>query len=147
LKGSYEGAFTMAAALSEAVKAALAGMRIIPVATASATGVPNVVPLRFVRVVGDATIVLADNYMSKSAGNLAENPQLALTVWDSASKQAFQIKGRTETLTSGPVFDETAAWVSAEKPELKTKAAVVMTVTNVFVCQPGPDLGMDIWGE
>jgi hypothetical protein len=45
------------------------------------------------------------------------------------------------------VFDETAAWVSAEKPELKTKAAVVMTVTNVFVCQPGPDLGMDIWGE
>ena len=52
-----------------------------------------------------------------------------------------------ETLPSGPLFDETAAWVSAEKPELRTKAAVVVTVTNVFVCQPGPDLGKDIWGE
>lgn len=137
----------MTAALDEVVKAALAGMRIVPVATASAAGVPNVVPLRFVRAVDDGTIVMADNYMSKSARNLQENPQLALTVWDSASKQAFQIKGHAETLTSGPVFDETAAWVSAEKPELKTKAAVVVKVTNVFVCQPGPDLGKDIYGE
>jgi predicted pyridoxine 5'-phosphate oxidase superfamily flavin-nucleotide-binding protein len=137
----------MAAVLSEAVKAALAGMRIIPVATASAEGVPNVVPLRFVRVIDDRTIVIADNYMSKSATNLAENPQLALTVWDSISKKAFQIKGRARVLTSGPVFDETSAWVLEEKPELRTKAAVLVTVTNVFVCQPGPDLGKDIGTE
>lgn len=137
----------MAAALSEAVKAALAAMRIVPVATTSADGMPNVVPLRFVRIVDEETIVIADNYMSKSARNLAENPHLALAVWDSASKQAFQIKGRAQILTSGPVFDETAAWVSAEKPELRTKAAVLVTVTNVFVCQPGPDLGKDVWAQ
>ena len=137
----------MAAALDEAVKATLAQMKIVPVATASAAGVPNVVPVRFVRAIDDGTIVIADNYMSKSARNLEGNPQLALSVWDADKKRAFQIKGRAEIVTSGRLFEETAAWVLAAKPELKTKAAVVVTVTNVFVCQPGPDLGKDICNE
>jgi predicted pyridoxine 5'-phosphate oxidase superfamily flavin-nucleotide-binding protein len=134
----------MAAALDDAVKATLAQMRTVPIATASADGVPNVVPVRFIRVVDDATIVIADNYMSKSARNLEANPQLALSVWDSEKKLAFQIKGRAEIVKSGKLFDETGAWVSDAKPELRTRAAVVVTVTNVFVCQPGPDLGKDI---
>jgi predicted pyridoxine 5'-phosphate oxidase superfamily flavin-nucleotide-binding protein len=132
------------AGLDDAVKATLAQMRVVPVATASAAGVPNVVPLRFVRALDENTLVLADNYMSKSASNLRENPQIALAIWDTQQKRAFQIKGQAEILTAGPLFDETAAWVLAEKPELRTKAAVVLHVTNVFVCQPGPDLGKDL---
>ena len=137
----------MAAALDEAVKATLARMKVVPVATASAAGVPNVVPLRFVKAVDDGTIVLADNHMGKSARNLEENPQLALTVWDTEAKLAYQIKGRAEIVKSGKLFDETAAWVLAAKPGLRTKAAVVVTVRNVFICQPGPDLGKDICGK
>jgi predicted pyridoxine 5'-phosphate oxidase superfamily flavin-nucleotide-binding protein len=45
----------MTAAMNEAVKATLSRMQIVPVATASAAAVPKVVPLRFVRVVGDGT--------------------------------------------------------------------------------------------
>jgi predicted pyridoxine 5'-phosphate oxidase superfamily flavin-nucleotide-binding protein len=137
----------MAGVLTGPVAETLARTDVIPVATASPDGVPNVVPMRFVRVVDDETVVVADNYMGKGAANLRRNPWLALTVWDRESKRAYQIKGRAEVLTSGPLFDETAAWVASLKPELRTRAAVRVTVTNVFVCQPGPDLGTDLFAD
>jgi len=135
----------MTGVLTGEVRETLERTSVIPVATASLDGVPNVVPMRFVRVVDDETMVVADNYMDKGAANLSHNAWLALTVWDRDSKRAYQVKGRADVLTSGPLFDETAAWVASLKPELRTKAAVRVVVTNVFVCQPGPDLGKDLF--
>jgi uncharacterized protein len=113
------------AALSEEVKAIPAGRGIVPVATASAAGVPNAVPLRFVRAVNDGALVMADNSVSKSARHPHENSLAALAVWHPETRCAFQIKGRAEVLRLGSVLEEMAAWVAAERPEVKTKAAVV----------------------
>jgi predicted pyridoxine 5'-phosphate oxidase superfamily flavin-nucleotide-binding protein len=132
------------ARLDEATKDVLARMMVIPVATASRDGCPNVVPMAFVKVLDDSTVLVADNYMDKGARNLEENPQVAVSVWDTETKQAYQVKGTAKVVRSGPVFDETVAWVSGIKPHLTTKAAVVLRVTHVYVCQPGPDLGKDV---
>lgn len=92
----------------------------------------------------DSTLLIADNYMDKGARNLEENPQIAVSVWDTETKQAYQIKGTAEIIRSGPVFEEAVAWVTGIKPHLTTKAAVVLRVAHICVCQRGPDLGKDL---
>jgi len=130
--------------LDEGAEGVLTRMKVIPVATASKDGCPNVVPMTFVKVLDESTLLIADNYMDKGARNLEENPQVAVSAWDTETKQAYQIKGTAEIFRSGPVFDEAVAWVTGIKPHLTTKAAVVLRVAHVYVCQPGPDLGKDV---
>ncbi len=117
---------------------------VVPVATASGDGVPNVVPMTFVKALDDSAVLVADNYMDKAAANLAENPQVAVCVWDLETKRAYQIKGRAEVLRAGPVYDEMVAWVKEKKPDAPAKAAVVLRVENVFMCHAGADRGKDV---
>jgi uncharacterized protein len=116
---------------------------VVPVATASGDGVPNVVPMTFVKALGDSAVLVADNYMDKAAANLAENPRLAVCVWDLETKRAYQIKGRAEVLREGPIYDEMVSWVNEKKPDAPAKAAVVLRVENVFICH-ADDRGKDV---
>jgi hypothetical protein len=130
--------------MDEDVLRVLAQTKVVPVATASKDGAPNVVPMTFVKPLDDSAVLLADNYMDKGAGNLADNPRLALCVWDLETKRAYQIKGEAEILRSGRLYDDTVAWVHETKPDTTPKAAVVLHVTNVYVCHSGPDRGKDV---
>jgi uncharacterized protein len=120
--------------LDEDVLRVLSLTPVIPVATASRDGVPNVVPMTFVKALGDSAVLVADNYMDKAAANLADNPRIAVCVWDLETKRAYQIKGRAEVLREGPVYDETVSWVKQKKPDAPAKAAVVLRVENVYIC-------------
>ncbi len=130
--------------LTEDAKRVLEQTKVIPVATASRDGMPNVVPMTFVKALDDATVLIADNYMDKGARNLEENPHVSICVWNLETKQAYQIRGAVEIHRSGSVYDEMVAWVKESKPDAPAKAAVVMTVTNVFVCHSGADRGKDV---
>ncbi len=92
--------------LIEDAKRVLAQMKVIPIATASKDGVPNVVPMTFVKTLDDSALLIADNYMDKGAKNLEENPHVALCAWDLETKRAYQIRGVVEVHRSGPVYDE-----------------------------------------
>jgi hypothetical protein len=129
--------------MDEDVLRVLAQTEVVPVATASRDGEPNVVPMTFVKPLDDSAVLVADNYMDKAAANLAENPRIAICVWDLESKRAYQIKGRAEVLRDGPVYDEMVGWVKAKKPDGPAKAAVVLRVEHVFVCS-SPDRGKDV---
>ncbi|WP_449240652.1 pyridoxamine 5'-phosphate oxidase family protein [Desulfoscipio gibsoniae] len=117
---------------------------IYPVATASKDGIPNVVPIHFVKVYDEDTILLVDNFMDKSLKNLRENPQLSICVWDMDKKQAYQIKGKATIVSSGKPFDEAVDWVKKGAPHLAPKSAILMQVTSIYNCQPGPDLGKEL---
>ncbi|WP_347488825.1 pyridoxamine 5'-phosphate oxidase family protein [Desulfoscipio sp. XC116] len=117
---------------------------IYPVATASKDGIPNVVPIHFVKVYDEDTILLVDNFMDKSLKNLRENPQLSICVWDMDKKQAYQIKGKATIVSSGKPFDEAVNWVKKGAPQLAPKSAILMQVTSIYNCQPGPDLGKEL---
>ncbi|MDD2497432.1 MAG: pyridoxamine 5'-phosphate oxidase family protein [Desulfitobacteriaceae bacterium] len=132
------------AKLNEDVKKVISQTKTFPVATASKEGVPNVIPFAFVKCYGDDALLLADNFMQKSIANLEENPQMAICVWDSENKQAYQIKGEVTILKSGNVFDETIKWVQGVLSQLTPKTALLMKVTHVYVCQPGPDIGREL---
>lgn len=116
---------------------------VVPVATASKDGVPNVVPMTFVKALDDSAVLVADNYMDKAAANLAENARVAVCIWDLETKRAYQIKGKAEILREGPVYDEMVPWVKGKKPDAPAKAAVVLRVENVYVCH-AVDRGEDV---
>ena len=116
---------------------------VVPVATASGNGVPNVVPMTFVKALDDSAVLVADNYMDKAAANLAENPRVAVCIWDLETKHAYQLKGRAEILREGPVYDDMVSWVKEKKPDGPAKAAVVLRVESVYVCH-ADDRGKDV---
>lgn len=130
--------------LTEEIKTAMATMKVFPVATASADGWPNVVPIGFVELVDDGTIWLADNFMLKTLANVKENPKMSIYVWGPETKGCFQIKGFVEVKTSGPEFEKMQEIVFEKNSSLPAKGLLVMTITEVFECAPGAKAGAKI---
>jgi predicted pyridoxine 5'-phosphate oxidase superfamily flavin-nucleotide-binding protein len=114
------------------------------VATATKDGKPNAVPITFTKVISDNEILVMDNFMLKTRQNVDSNPQVAISVWNLESKKAFQFKGPAKVETSGKAFDEGVEWVKSKAPHLNPKAAVVVTVEEIYNVAGGPDAGKRI---
>jgi hypothetical protein len=132
------------ARLTAEMKEAFGKMKIFPVATASKDGTPNVVPIGVVELISDDTIWITDNFMHKSLENLAANPKIALYIWGPEIKGCFQIKGVASVKTSGKDFDEMKAKINAKNPAMPARSLVIVKITEVFECQPGPKAGSKI---
>jgi len=116
------------AKLSEAVKNAIAKQEVFPVATSHGDGTPNVVYIKYLKIVDDETVLIADNYLNKTRDNILDNGKIAFVVLDE-EKGSFQVKGTAQRLTEGALFDHMQQWVSDELPRA---AAVVMQVQDVY---------------
>ncbi|OPX66086.1 MAG: Pyridoxamine 5'-phosphate oxidase [Methanoregulaceae archaeon PtaB.Bin056] len=127
--------------LTAEMKETFSKVNLFPVATASRNGVPNVTPIAFVTLMDDETLWLADNFMNKTLANVKENPHAAIFVYDSYLKKCFQIKGSIEVKVSGPDYEKMRKMVHEKKPGLPAKSLLVMKVTEVFECNPGPNAG------
>jgi len=113
------------------------------IATCTKDGIPNVVPIHFVKILSDDELMLADCFMKKTFENIQQNPAIAISAWDFEVKPrlGFQFKGTAGIETSGKNYDAAVAMVQAEKPELTPKSAVVVKITDIFVTSPGPNAG------
>jgi hypothetical protein len=127
--------------LTADMKEAFEKMKVFSVATASKDGTPNVVPLAMVRLVDDETIWITDNFMNKSMSNLRVNPKVAIYIWGPEIKGCFQIKGVTSIKNSGPEYEEMKADINRKRPELPARSLVVVKITEVYECKPGPTAG------
>jgi hypothetical protein len=127
--------------LNAEMKETFGKIKLFPVATASKSGIPNVVPIAFVSLVSDDTIWIADNYMHKTLANIKENPVVAIYIYDPDTKKCFQLKGNVELKTSGPDFEKMRGMVRGRKPDAPAKTLLVMTVTEVFLCTPTAEAG------
>ena len=130
--------------LTADMKEAFSKMKVFPVATASKDGAPNVVPLAMVRLVDDETIWITDNFMNKSMSNLRVNPKVAIYIWGPEIKGCFQIKGITSIRNSGPEYEEMKADINRKRPELPARSLVIVKITEVYECKPGPTAGAKI---
>jgi predicted pyridoxine 5'-phosphate oxidase superfamily flavin-nucleotide-binding protein len=131
-------------ALTEEIKAAMATMKVFPVATASKDGWPNVVPIGFVQLVDDETIWLADNFMLKTLANVRDNPKISIQVWGPETKGCYQIKGFVDVKTDGPEFEKMREWVFQKNASLPAKGLLVMRISEVYECAPGARAGAKI---
>lgn len=75
-------------ALSDDIKEIFTKTKVMPMATASKSGVPNVAPMASIQLVGDDTVWIMDNYMVKTLENLKENPITALYFYDQETKRS-----------------------------------------------------------
>ena len=127
--------------LTPEMKETFARNKLFPVATASKKGIPNVAPIAFVVMVDDETLWLADNFMHKTLANVKENPHAAVYIYDADLKKCFQIKGSIDIKTAGPDYEKMKKMVHDKKPGLPAKSLLVMKITDVFECNPGPHAG------
>jgi len=127
--------------LTADMKEAFQKRKIFPVATASKDGTPNVIPLGIVRLMDDETIWITDNFMNKSISNLRVNPKIAIYIWGPEIKGCFQIKGVAAIKNSGAEYEEMKARMNKERPELPARSLIIVKITEVFECKPGPTAG------
>ena len=131
-------------ALTGEMKELFAKVKLFPVATASKAGVPNVAPIAFVVLVSDDTLWLADNFMNKTLSNVRENPRAAIYLYDGDMKKCCQVKGTIEIRTTGSDYEKMKKMVHEKKPGLPAKSLLVMKITEVYECMPGPAAGKKI---
>ena len=130
--------------LTAEMKEAFAKMKVFPVATATKDGTPNVIPLGIGWLMSDDTIWFVDNFMNKTLSNLRVNPKIALFIWGPEIKGCYQIKGVAAMKTSGKEYDEMKARINEKNPALPARSLVIVKITEVFECKPGPTAGAKI---
>ena len=116
------------AQLPKMIKDAINKQDVFPVATCNQDGTPNVAYIKYLKVINDQTVLIADNYLHKTRDNILGNPKLSFLVLDE-EKGSFQVKGTAKRLTKGPMYDEVQRWVPEKFPRV---AAVVLHVEQIY---------------
>lgn len=108
------------------------------IATAAGDGTPNVTYLSRVRIVDDERVALSNQFLSKTARNLAENPRASVLVLDPTSYDEFRLTlvyERTER--RGPLFErlrddvDAVAALSGMQQVFKLRAADIYRVVDI----------------
>ncbi len=106
------------------------------IATADAAGIPNVTYLSSVHVVDDERLALSNQFFSKTARNLTENPRANLIVIDPRNYDQYRLTLEYErTERRGPVFEQlrrdvdAVAALSGMQDVFRLRAADVYRVT------------------
>jgi GAF domain-containing protein/predicted pyridoxine 5'-phosphate oxidase superfamily flavin-nucleotide-binding protein len=116
------------------------------IATASADGTPNITYLSRVQRVDDERVALSNQFFSKTARNLAENPRANLLLIDPTTYDQYRLAVVYErTERRGPVFERLRADVEAlaalegMQDVFKLRAADIYRVLHVEVmpCREG----------
>ena len=83
--------------------------------TVSPEGTPNAIYASCASVYGEDTVLVADNYFDKTRKNIqAGSPGSVLFITN--EKKSYQIKGRIEYHTGGPLFEDMKSWNPEKLP-------------------------------
>jgi len=127
--------------IDQKLKDAIAEVKILPLATASKNGIPNVVPMGSIWVIDEETIWIADNFMKKTLENVLENPHAALYVWSQGVGGCIQLKCDVTVEQSGENVEKMRATLHEKKPNLSGKSLLILKVKEIYECAPGPKAG------
>ena len=127
--------------LPENVKEAFATVKTFPIATASKSGEPNVTPHGFVMLMDDETVWIGDVFMKNTLKNVTENPKASIYLHGPETKGCYQIKGHITVKASGPEYEKLNEIVKSKMPNAKAKNLLIMKISGVLNCAPGPQAG------
>lgn len=114
--------------------------RIMPFATASTDGEPNVVPIGVLYVIDAETLWIGNQFFKTTEKNLRENPRACIYLWGPDTKGCLKIKGDVTLVNDGPEYEDMKKRVKDAK-NLVCNQLIVMKVTGVFDCKSGPKAG------
>jgi predicted pyridoxine 5'-phosphate oxidase superfamily flavin-nucleotide-binding protein len=115
----------MAVRITEEIKAFIEANKPCMVATANGKGEPNVSPKGSIAVVDEEHVAFADVRSPRTRQNLKENPRVCVLMVNAQEHKFYQLSGRAEYLTSGPLYDGMAAAIKSKMPTLPAVAGVV----------------------
>ncbi|MGK2928340.1 MAG: pyridoxamine 5'-phosphate oxidase family protein [Acidimicrobiales bacterium] len=108
------------------------------IATASADGTPNATYLSKVRIVDEQRVALSNQFFSKTARNLVENPRASVLVIDPRTYDQYRLRLQYErTDRGGPVFDrlrvdvDVAAALEGMQDVYRLRAADIYRVVDI----------------
>jgi adenylate cyclase len=114
------------------------------IVTASADGVPNVTYLSKAHVVDESRVALSNQFLSKSARNLAENPRASLLLIEPRTHDEFRLSIAYErTERRGPIFErlrtdvDAIAAMTGMQDVFRLRAADIYRVTHLERVPPG----------
>jgi predicted pyridoxine 5'-phosphate oxidase superfamily flavin-nucleotide-binding protein len=128
--------------LTDEMKESLTGTKLLFLATSSKNSIPNVVPIGAFKLMDDETLLISDQFFSKTLQNLKENPKVALSWW--GEKGGFQLKGPVTLHTNDEVFRQDVAWMKELRPNLVPKSAVIVKIAEVYQIKAGAEAGKKI---
>jgi predicted pyridoxine 5'-phosphate oxidase superfamily flavin-nucleotide-binding protein len=96
--------------------------------TVSKEGTPNAIYVTCVSKYSEDTLVVANNYFSKTLENIEAGSSGSI-LFITPEKKAYQIKGRIEYYTAGPIFDDMKTWNPEKHPG---HAATALKVEAVY---------------
>jgi predicted pyridoxine 5'-phosphate oxidase superfamily flavin-nucleotide-binding protein len=97
-------------------------------ATVDGDGRPNVIYVTCVAKFSEDTLVVADNYFDKTRRNILRGSPGAI-LFITKENKAYQVKGRLEYHTSGPIYEDMKKWNPSKHPG---HAAAALRVEEVF---------------
>ncbi len=96
--------------------------------TTDKNGIPNSIYATCVSKFSEDTILIADNYFSKTLENIKSGSKGSI-LFITKDKKAYQIKGSIEYHQNGELFDNMKKWNPAKHPG---RAAVAIKVESVY---------------
>ena len=107
------------------------------------SGMPNVVPVSMKQAMDPETVMVSDQYMSKTLANLKATPKAALSVWD--KEGGYQVKGTVTYENEGARYEQVAAQVkeilSSMGYDFTSKGVCFLHVEEVYSVTPGKHAG------
>ena len=127
--------------IPQEVKSMFGDSQLCWMATADASGVPNVAPMRQVWWSGERSLVIGDMFMKATAANIQSTGRMCLAAYDPETGRSWKMTGTATYKTEGPNYDMAQAELQKKKPDKRFKGVVVFTVHAVYDQAPGQNAG------
>ena len=88
-------------------------------ATVDPAGAPNAVYVGAMSLCGEDAVAIADNYFHKTRANLLAGSRASL-LFLTKERKSYQLKGRVEYLSTGPIFEGMKSWNPPRHPGVAT---------------------------
>lgn len=100
----------------------------IVLSTVNGDGIPNAIYATCVSKFNDSTIVIANNYFSKTLENILAGSKGTILFLTKEGK-SYQLKGRIEYHKEGPIYEDMKKWNPEKHPG---HAAAALNVEEVY---------------
>ena len=101
---------------------------------------PNAVPVLFKEVGEDGKLVIGDVFLDVTLQNIRKNGKIAISAYDAATMEGYQIKGTAVHMTEGELVEKYKDIVTkAMNGQVTAKGVVIVTPEQVIVTTPGKD--------
>lgn len=100
----------------------------IVLVTVDAAGLPNAIYATCVKRYDAGHLVVADNYFNKTRANVLAGSKGSI-LFITKDGKSYQVKGKIERQTAGPIFDDMKTWLDPKHPG---HSATVLVVEQVY---------------